>query len=139
MLALKFLKSFEAKQTVRAAVTDVERTKQTLQEKGIGVSKVEFRGLEFGNESSYAATFANVEGLFLMRPPAISDTKKLIHSPINKAKAAGVKHVAFLSLQGAERNSVPTVMYCLSKCPFTFSHYGFYIASFSHTVNIHIL
>jgi uncharacterized protein YbjT (DUF2867 family) len=96
----------EAGQAVRAAVTDVERAKTLLQEKGVEVSEVEFVRLEFGNESTYSSTFANTDGLFLMRPPAISDTKRLISPAIDAAKAAGVKRVVFLSLQGAQKNSV---------------------------------
>ncbi len=101
----------EAGQQVRAAVTDVDKAKITLQEKGldgsrVDGSRVEVSRLEFGNESTYASTFANADGLFLMRPPALSDTKKLINPAIDAATTAGIKRVAFLSLQGAEKNPV---------------------------------
>jgi uncharacterized protein YbjT (DUF2867 family) len=95
-----------AKQQVRAAVTNVDKAKRTLQGKGMDVSGLEFVRLEFGNETTYVETFANADGLFLMRPPAISNTKKLINPALDTAKNAGVKRVAFLSLQGAEKNPV---------------------------------
>jgi uncharacterized protein YbjT (DUF2867 family) len=91
---------------VRAAVTSIEGAKITLQGKGITVNGLEFVRLEFGNEATYPAAFANADELFLMRPPGISDTKKLINPAIDTAKNAGVKRVAFLSLQGAEKNPV---------------------------------
>jgi uncharacterized protein YbjT (DUF2867 family) len=95
-----------AKQQVRAAVTKVDKAKRTLQEKGMDVSGLEFVRLEFGNKTTYAETFANADGLFLMRPPAISNTKKLINPALDAATNAGVKRVTFLSLQGAEKNPV---------------------------------
>jgi uncharacterized protein YbjT (DUF2867 family) len=96
----------EAGEAVRAAVTNVDEARATFQQKGIDTNKLELVRLEFGDETTYAPTFANAEGLFLMRPPAISDTKKLINPAIEVAKIAGVQRVAFLSLQGAEKNPV---------------------------------
>jgi uncharacterized protein YbjT (DUF2867 family) len=96
----------EAKQQVRAAVTNIEKAKLTLQQKGVDTTKLEFSKLEFGDETTYAPTFANADGLFLMRPPAISDTKKFINPAVDAAKAADIKRVTFLSLQGAEKNPV---------------------------------
>jgi uncharacterized protein YbjT (DUF2867 family) len=95
-----------AKQKVRAAVTNVDKAKRTLQEKGMDISGLEFVKLEFGNETTYPAALTNADGLFLMRPPAISNTKKLINPALDAATNAGVKRVAFLSLQGAEKNPV---------------------------------
>jgi uncharacterized protein YbjT (DUF2867 family) len=95
-----------AKQELRAAVTDVEKAKTFLEQKGIDTTRFEVVRLEFGDEATYAPTFANANGLFLMRPPAISDTKKVINPAVDAAKNAGVKRVAFLSLQGAEKNPV---------------------------------
>jgi uncharacterized protein YbjT (DUF2867 family) len=96
----------EAGEAVRAAVTNVDEARATFQQKGIDTNKLELVRLEFGDDTTYAPTFANAEGLFLMRPPAISDTKKLINPAIEVAKIAGVQRVAFLSLQGAEKNPV---------------------------------
>ncbi|MCU0627416.1 MAG: NmrA family NAD(P)-binding protein [Gemmatimonadaceae bacterium] len=42
--------------------------------------------------------------LFLLRPPAIADVDGAIAPAIDAALDAGVRHVAFLSIQGAERN-----------------------------------
>jgi uncharacterized protein YbjT (DUF2867 family) len=96
----------EAGHSVRAAVTNLEKASTTMQEKGLDVSKIELRRLEFGNESTYAPASENATGLFLMRPPAISNTKKFINPAVDAAKVAGVKRTAFLSLQGAEKNPV---------------------------------
>lgn len=60
----------------------------------------------FGDESTYAATFDGARSLFLVRPPQITAVKKRILPAIDAARAAGVRHVVFLSLQGADRNRV---------------------------------
>ncbi|MGL4610914.1 MAG: NmrA family NAD(P)-binding protein [Trueperaceae bacterium] len=96
----------DAAHDVRAAVTDIQKARQVLAEKGLDISRLEFVKLEFGNAETYLAAFAQADGLFLMRPPAISDTKKFIHPAIDAASAAGIERIAFLSLQGAEKNPV---------------------------------
>ena len=42
--------------------------------------------------------------MFLLRPPAIADVDGVIVPALRAAAAAGVRHVVFLSIQGAERN-----------------------------------
>jgi uncharacterized protein YbjT (DUF2867 family) len=46
-----------------------------------------------------------VDSLFLMRPPALTDTKRYINPLIDAAQQAGVQHIVFLSLLGAEKLS----------------------------------
>ena len=55
------------------------------------------------------ATYTALDGvthLFLMRPPAISNIKRDMQPAIDYAVAAGVGHIVFLSLIGAERNRI---------------------------------
>ncbi|MBW4439501.1 MAG: SDR family oxidoreductase [Pleurocapsa minor GSE-CHR-MK-17-07R] len=87
------------KANIRAAVTDVEKAKGRLPP---GTEAVRF---DFEDASTFAGAFAGVDRLFLMRPPHISDPKVIAPS-IEAAKAAGVKQIIFLSLQGAESNSI---------------------------------
>ncbi len=60
----------------------------------------------FGDETTYAPTFANARAVFLVRPPQITAVKAEILPAVDAARAAGVGHVVFLSLQGADRNPV---------------------------------
>lgn len=60
----------------------------------------------FGDAATYPVAFDGVEALFLMRPPQIADVARRIHPAIDAARAAGVRRIAFLSLQGVERNPV---------------------------------
>ncbi len=62
--------------------------------------------LEFGAEDTYPAAFFGCEACFLMRPPAVSNTKRLMLPAVNAGVAAGTTRWVFLSLQGAEKNPV---------------------------------
>jgi uncharacterized protein YbjT (DUF2867 family) len=91
---------------VRAAVTSVDSGRATL-EQAVGASdRLEIAYLEFGNDASYSSVFSGCEACFLMRPPAVSDTKRWMLPAIDAGVMAGVKRWVFLSLQGAERNPV---------------------------------
>jgi uncharacterized protein YbjT (DUF2867 family) len=62
--------------------------------------------LDFADPASFAPALSGVQRLFLMRPPAIADTKRYLNPLVDAARAAGVEQIVFLSLLGAERNSV---------------------------------
>ena len=54
--------------------------------------------------ATFATAVAGCDGLFLLRPPAISDVAATLHPLIDAAHSAGVRHVTFLSVAGAGRN-----------------------------------
>ena len=60
----------------------------------------------FGDQSTHRRAFEGARALFLVRPPEIAAVKKRIVPAIDAARAAGVGHVVFLSLQGADQNPV---------------------------------
>lgn len=61
---------------------------------------------DFSDPSTYEAAFQGANAMFLMRPPQISDVKKYMFPALDAAKAAGVRHVVFLSLIGIEQNTI---------------------------------
>ncbi len=65
-----------------------------------GVAPVPF---DFGRPETYDLALRGVEALFLMRPPAITDTRRYVDPLIAAAREAGVRRVVFLSVLGAER------------------------------------
>ena len=98
-----------AEQPVRAAVTNLERARADFVREfrtNLETGLLELVRLEFGDLGSYAASFAGVNACFLMRPPAVSDTKRLMLPAIDVGVALGVRRWAFLSLQGAQSNPV---------------------------------
>lgn len=60
--------------------------------------------LDFTDATTWAQAYEGVERMFLLRPPHLGKPKTQMLPSLEAAKAAGVRHVVFLSLQGAENN-----------------------------------
>jgi len=56
---------------------------------------------DFEDADSQTAAFANCDSLFLMRPPQLNDAFEAL---VARAEQAGVRHITFLSVEGAEHN-----------------------------------
>ncbi|PCR90214.1 NmrA family NAD(P)-binding protein [Natrinema ejinorense] len=59
---------------------------------------------DFTVPATYRDAFADVEALFLVRPPALSRVRRDIVPALAAAVGAGVEHVVFLSVIGADTN-----------------------------------
>jgi len=91
---------------------------------------------DFEDPGTWAPSLKGVRKLFLMRPPALSDVRRYLHPVIDAAKEAGVRHIVFLSLLGAEKNPfVPHAKvekYILrSGLPYTFLRPSFFMQNLS--------
>jgi uncharacterized protein YbjT (DUF2867 family) len=64
---------------------------------------VECARFDFLDPATFAPAYENVEKMFLMRPPQISNVKRDMFPAIDAAKQAGVKYVVFLSVIGIEK------------------------------------
>jgi uncharacterized protein YbjT (DUF2867 family) len=100
-----------------------------------GVDWVRFN---FTDPATYADAFNGVEKLFLMRPPQISNIKRDMKPAIDYAAAAGVRHIVFLSLLGAEKNQfVPHAkveeLLLAGSVPYTLLRCGFFMQNLSTT------
>ncbi len=80
---------------VRAALTNPDRAASGPWAEGVRFS--------FTDAETWPATFAGVERMFLMRPPQIGNVRRDMLPALEAARAAGVRRVVFLSLQGADR------------------------------------
>lgn len=63
-------------------------------------------GFDFLDASTWTAAFDDVDAMFVVRPPALSRPKTQMLPALAAARDAGVRHMVFLSLQGAEKNPV---------------------------------
>ncbi len=89
---------------VRAAVTPQQLPQSESRTAApAGVAEV---GFDFTDGSTWSAAFDGVEQMFLMRPPHLSRPRSQMAPALEAARAAGVRQVVLLSLQGAERNRV---------------------------------
>ncbi len=59
--------------------------------------------LDFHDPATFAGALRGARGLFLLRPPAIADVRDTLNALVDRAIEAGVEHVAFLSVEGADR------------------------------------
>jgi uncharacterized protein YbjT (DUF2867 family) len=94
--------------------------------------------LDFENPGTFAPAFEGVDRLFLMRPPQMADVDKSIKPLIDYAASAGVRHVAFLSLIGAEKNKVVPhakieALLLASPMTYTLLRAGFFMQNLSTT------
>jgi uncharacterized protein YbjT (DUF2867 family) len=90
---------------VRALVTDPARhavAPPAVAPPGAGGS-VERVRFDVTDASTFGPAFAGGGALFLLRPPAVSDAG-VMRRAVDAARAAGVRRVAFLSIQGAATN-----------------------------------
>ena len=83
---------------IRAADLSVEKIRQRF---GDSVEAVPF---DFAQEETFGPALASVKRLFLMRPPHITDVKRIMWPFLAAAQSAGVEQVVFLSLIGIEQN-----------------------------------
>lgn len=67
-------------------------------------ASVETIPFDFDDPYTWGAAFREASGLFVLRPPHISNVEDAINPAIDAAVAAGVEHVVTLSVMGADSN-----------------------------------
>ena len=80
-----------------AANTDPDRLRKTL---GPNVTCVK---LDLERPETYDEPLKGIRGLFLLRPPKIANVRSTLNVLVDHAIRAGVNHVTFLSVEGADR------------------------------------
>lgn len=97
-----------------------------------------YRLFDFEDPDTIAGSLDDVDRLFLVRPPAISNVKKYLYPVVDEAHRADVRQVVFLSLQGAE--DIPVTPHHRVEryikehgIPFTFLRPGFYMQNLTTT------
>ncbi len=64
----------------------------------------QIRQFDFDDIYSFEPALKDIDRLFLLRPPQLTDIKGVIVPLLKKAKQAGVKEIVFLSIQSANHN-----------------------------------
>ncbi len=85
--------------SVRVGARDVDAARQAFGD------RVEVVHFDFADPSTFDA-FDGAERMFLLRPTQIADVKHVIGPALDAARDRGVRHVVFLSIQGADRNRI---------------------------------
>lgn len=69
-------------------------------------ASVEAVALDFTDPGTWPAAYTGVRRMFLLRPPQLGKPGTQMLPSLEYARSAGVRHMVFLSLQGAEGNKV---------------------------------
>lgn len=84
---------------VRAAV----RSPRPDAARGTAVATTTAVRFDLAEPATWPGAFTGVETMFLVRPPAVGDVRRGLLPAVAAARDHGVRHVVFLSLQGADR------------------------------------
>ncbi len=125
----RFLK--EADYPFKAGVRNIEKAKKALGE------DLDYVTFDLEDESTFEEALKDVDKVFLIRPPAISDPEKMVPF-INKTQEMKIEQLVFLSLMGIERNPIPPhykiEKYILkSGIPYTFLRPSFFMQNLDTT------
>ncbi len=81
------------------AVRVAGRSTEVLQQHFGDLERARF---DFLDRSTWAAALDGCDAVFLLRPPPLGDMDATLHPFIDAAYAAGVQHIVFLSVAGAD-------------------------------------
>ncbi len=128
------LSSMKYNFSIIAGVRDTKKEKQHF-----STLNVLLQHFDFEDKNTFFPAFSNCDTLFLLRPPQISDVKKHFAPLLNVAKEACVKHIVFLSVQGAENSKfIPHYkieqLIIESGIPYTFIRPAYFMQNFTTTL-----
>ncbi len=104
-IGIEVIKQFNNQHTIGniiAGVRDIEKTKKAYPE----LKDIELRNFDFYNTKTFDLALDNIDVLFLLRPPQISNIKKYIEPLIIKVAEKRNIKIILLSVQGAETSKI---------------------------------
>ena len=99
---IHFISAKQSDTKIYVGVRNIEKAKKIFK----NYPNLHFRTFNFEDETSYTDAFKQIDLLFLLRPPHLSDIQNEFQPLLNSAKRNGIHQVVFLSVQGAEKSGV---------------------------------
>lgn len=99
---ISFLFKLKTDKTIVAGVRSTKRAKTKLAE----FPELEYTDFDFENQDTFDSALKDIDTVFLLRPPHISDVNKYFNPLIDSIKDHGIKKIVFLSVQGAEKSKI---------------------------------
>lgn len=99
---IKYLFKEQSSNQIVAGVRDIDKARQLFG----NYPSLEYTQFDFENNNTFTRALSNIDTIFLLRPPHISDVENYFKPLIIKIKEFGIKEIVFLSVQGAEKSSV---------------------------------
>ena len=98
---ISYLVQLSQLNTIVAGARSIEKAKKLITSKG-----VEFREFDFERTDTYSNALKDIETVFLLRPPHISDIENIFRPLLACFAKHKVNRIVFLSVQGAEKSTV---------------------------------
>jgi len=102
LAVIRKLKKFRSSISIIAGVRNLEKARASFG----AFEDVELRLFDFENDSSFDQALNDIDIVFLLRPPHLSDVDRYFAPLIRLIAAKGIMKVVFLSVQGAEQSKV---------------------------------
>ena len=99
---IRFLMKSDTSNEIVAAVRDIDKAKKLFWD----YEKLDYVHFDFENPDTFKEATHNIDRVFLLRPPHISDIGKYFRPLILILKEQQIKEIVFLSVQGAEKSKV---------------------------------
>jgi len=99
---IRFLMESDTTNEIVAAVRDIGKAKSLF----TAYEKLGYMYFDFENPDSFRVATHNIDRIFLLRPPHISDIEKYFRPLIEILKEQQIQEIVFLSVQGAEKSKV---------------------------------
>jgi len=131
---LKALTNNNSNLQINAGLRNIETDSAKLKE-----FNVSFVCFDFENEVTFKPALQNIDVLFLLRPPQLTDVSRFFNPLIKEAIKAKISHIVFLSVQGVENSKIIPhhkieKLIVASKIPFTFLRPAYFMQNFTTTL-----
>jgi len=99
---IRYLYKNDTSNRIIAGVRNIEKAKIVFAD----YPKLEYVHFDFEDSDTFDGALTDIEKVFLLRPPHISDIDKYFKPLISRIKEKNVNEIVFLSVQGAEKSKV---------------------------------
>ena len=135
---IRFLAESENFRKTFQLTAGIRKPKQNFMDfNGISLPALDF---DFEQAATFGRVLQNFDILFLLRPPQLADVEKYFAPLVQAAVQQKVKHIVFLSVQGAETSRVIPhhkieKLIVDSRIPYTFLRPGYFMQNFNTTLH----
>ncbi len=99
---ISYLFNLNTPNHVFAGVRNVKRAKNQL----LDFPHLKYVEFDFENAETFESALNEIDLIFLLRPPHISDIEGVFNPLIDSIKSQGINKIVFLSVQGAEKSKI---------------------------------
>lgn len=99
---IRFLSKIDSTNKIIAGVRNIDKAKAVFYD----YPNLEYVHFDFEDFNTFDNALTDIDTIFLLRPPHISDIDRYFSPLISKIKDKNINQIVFLSVQGAEKSKV---------------------------------